>query len=556
MSEPAPQSASQPETIINRLHGRIIGLTFRRQLLLSFVLGCLSSLAFVPLSFIPLLIPAIMGLLWMVHAANTKKRPFFIGWVFGLGHFLVGLYWIGNAFLVDADRHALLAVPGVVGLAAVVGLYIGLVCWCYHWFSMAVFADKALRIRNILVFAALWTIFEWIRAVAFTGFPWNLMGSIWVVSDPVLQTASVVGVYGLSFISIFVVALPAILVGNNRGLSKTVPTLVIMVGVIGALWVAGWSRLPERTNQHVENEHVENVVLRLVQPNIPQNLKWKRDLRPAHLAKLIKLSQLPAGELGAPTHLIWPETAVPFSMPTTPDRMALLQKAIPAKGVLITGSLRRSITDDANSPSGKRQAVFNALIVMKADGTLSQGYDKFHLVPFGEYVPLQGILPLEKLTAGAVGFTAGDSNVALPIAGVPLVSPLICYEVIFSGQVVPDAEDNNRPGWMLNITNDAWYGKSAGPYQHFATARLRAVEEGLPLVRVANTGISGSIDGYGRIRQSLQLEQTGIIDVPLPKALSVPLYGRYGPRIPIFISASILLCFSVLSVVSRRRRMD
>ena len=271
---------------------------------------------------------------------------------------------------------------------------------------------------------------------------------------------------------------------------------------------------------------VPGVHLRLVQPNIPQALKWRRELRRSHVQKQLKLSLAPAlagsgsTPLKPPTHIIWAETSVPYILANTPGLSQVLAAAVPPGGLMIFGAPRAS-------PAGVTpRQLWNSLQAIDDKGRVKGTYDKHHLVPFGEYVPFRDILPIEKLTAGRQDFSPGPGIRTLAFDGLPPVSPLICYEVIFSGNVV-DAE--NRPQWLLNLTNDAWFGQSFGPYQHFAAARLRAVEEGLPLVRVANTGISGVIDGYGRTIRRLGLGQEGVIDSPLPAALDDrTMYSRFG----------------------------
>ena len=531
----------------NHLSDWLIGLSPRKQLLLSLFLGGTSALAFVPVSAVVLLFPALSGLLWLIHHAGSVRRGFLLGWAFGLGHFLVGLYWIGYAFFVYPDKHAFLAVPGVLGLAAIMAIFLGIVGGAYRWMGPRLIGNQLLGARHALLFAVIWIIVEWLRSWIFTGFPWNLIGSVWVSSNAMLQIAAYGGVYILSLITVFVCTLPVLLCSKQpRALLK----MTAGIALLALVWGGGVWRL---SGEGAEITYVEGVVLRLVQPNIPQRLKWQPDLRGSHVSKLVGLSRLPAKNNLVPTHVIWPETSVPYSVPGNQSLLDYIASAAPQGSVILGGSLRRETSDknigaeNNDNNSGNRPAVWNALFVVGSDGTLHQGYDKSHLVPFGEYVPLQDYLPLEKLTDGAVGFTNGPGIQTLQVQGLPALSPLICYEIIFSGNVV---DGDNRPGWILNITNDAWYGYSAGPFQHFAAARMRAVEEGLPVVRVANTGISGVIDGYGRVQSILDLEKEGILDAPLPSALGKTLYARFGPRIPMIICASILLCFMVLWVVN------
>jgi apolipoprotein N-acyltransferase len=338
-----------------------------------------------------------------------------------------------------------------------------------------------------------------------------------------VQLAALTGVFGLSLLAVVVAAMPAVLAepatGEPQGRRRWMPVLV-SAGVLALVWAGGEWRLAG-----AGNETVPGVRLRLVQPNIPQNQKWKQELRRGHVLKQLELSNRPAPSGLSPTHVIWAETAVPFvvSGPGT-DPSPLTQaigRAAPPGGFVIVGAPRSA---GAGTASKK---LFNSLLAIDSDGRIKDAYDKHHLVPFGEYVPLRSVLPVEKLTAGRQDFSPGPGVRTIDLDGLPAFSPLICYEVIFSGRVI---KKNNRPRWLLNLTNDAWFGFSSGPYQHFAAARLRAVEEGLPLVRVANTGISGIVDSHGRIVRQLGLGQEGIIDGPLPVETAYkPPFSRLGP---------------------------
>ncbi len=271
------------------------------------------------------------------------------------------------------------------------------------------------------------------------------------------------------------------------------------------------------------------VRLRLVQANIAQHHKWRDDLRADHFARHVELTAAPAA---APiTLVIWPETAVPYLLDREPERLAMIADLVPPGGLLITGAVRA--TPEGMTPF----QVWNSLRVIDDGGAVVATYDKHHLVPFGEYVPFRGILTLVKLTAGAVDYSPGPGPRTLALDGLPSVSPLICYEAIFPGQVT---DPDDRPGWLLNVTNDGWYGVSTGPYQHLAQARLRAVEEGLPLVRAANTGISAVVDSFGRVTASLGLAKAGVVDAALPMALPDPTpFARAGAWPFLFVLAAI-----------------
>ena len=305
--------------------------------------------------------------------------------------------------------------------------------------------------------------------------------------------------------------------------------------LIAVLAFAGWTRL-----QDAPRDTVPGAMLRLVQGNIAQDGKWDPDQREANLRSLLALSQAP----GAVTHILWAETAATYFLDQQPGALARLAAIVPAGGALLTGAPRADV--DAN---GDIARIWNSIRVIGAGGAVTATYDKAHLVPFGEYVPARGILGtvgLATIVPGSLDYSAGPGPRTLAIPGLPPVSPLICYEAIFPGGVVAPGA---RPAWLLNATNDGWYGRSAGPYQHFEMARLRAVEQGLPLVRVANTGISAVIDPFGRVTGRLALGQAGVLDAPLPVAAPATVYARFGFRVP----AAMLLAASAWLFVARRR---
>jgi len=503
-----------------RLKRELVGLAGWRRGLAAAGLGALAALALPPVFLLPLLVPAFVGLMWLVEESRGAGRAFADGWWFGFGHSLVGLYWIFNAFVVDAPQYGWMAPFAVVGIAAATALYAAAATALAR---LALARRRLAGAGRVLVLAALWTAMEWVRGWLLTGFSWNLIGSVWVLSDAVIQLAAVAGVYGLSLLTVAAAAMPATLAVAAAG-RRWLPTAAA-AAALAVVWAGGALRLAS-----AGDEAVAGVRLRLVQPNIPQHLKWQRDLRRGHVVNQLRMSTQPpaagAGPSAAPTHVIWAETAVPFVLADSPSLAAALAGAAPAGGLIIVGAPR-------TTPAGVApRRIWNSLQALDSGGRITAAYDKFHLVPFGEYVPFRGILDIPKLTAGRQDFSPGPGLRTLDLAGLPPVSPLICYEAIFPGRVVDAAK---RPGWLLNLTNDAWFGRSSGPYQHFAAARLRAVEEGLPLVRVANTGISAVVDAYGRVRHALALGRAGIIDSALPAAIATTPYGRYGDGIAAII---------------------
>lgn len=501
------------------------------RLCLALIFGVLAATALPPFYFLPGLWVGFSGLLFLIVSATGWKRAALEGWLFGLGWFALGLYWIGYAFLVDAAQHAVLMPFAVTGISVGMAIYPAFAAGSMSW----LIRRAALPMISLpIVFAAIWTVAEWLRGIVLTGFPWNPVASIWGISDDILQSISWLSTLGLGFVTIAACAAPAILLlGRAQDRRRSWIAVIAMTVSLPVLWGAGWLRLSQSdTATH------DGVLLRLVQPSIPQHLKWKPDLRQGHLLKQLALSKRTDGPAGSPTHVIWAETNVPYLITDDSGVPAPLAAGVPANGYMIFGAPRR---DSAGQ-------VYNSLMAINDNGDIEATFDKFHLVPFGEYVPLRAWLPFDKLTAGRGDFTPGAGPKTFNLDGLPPFAAIICYEVIFSGNVV---DPDNRPEWILNITNDAWFGPSTGPRQHFVQARLRAIEEGLPVVRVANTGISAVIDPYGRVRNKLELGMTGIIDAPLPEALPPTVFSRVG-QLPALI-LSILIVLGVFALPLMRR---
>ena len=511
--------------LMTRFHTAVTGMTGAKRYGLAFLLGASSALALAPFYLLFILIPVYSGLLWLVFGARRARGAFAAAWWFGVGQFSAGLYWIANALLTDAARFGWLVPITILGLSSGLALFPGLAALA----SYRLLGDKkdapTSGVGKVLVFAALWVLLEWLRGWVLTGFPWNLAGSVWAVSDEMMQAGSVVGVYGLSLLAILVAALPATLSTNTGWGGGARPTLIAAV-VLVLVWGGGAVRLSGAGA--IGENNVPDVRLRLVQPNISQQDKWKAKLRIPNLKEYIAMGAAPAAKPDAePTHVIWSETAATFNLANDMAVRAAIAEGTPKGGLTITGAPR-------TTPPGEQPfKIWNSLYAINDQGGIVDTYDKHHLVPFGEYMPFRGVIGLEKLTAGATDFTPGPGPRTLQFTGLPPVAPLICYEVIFPGNVV-DATD--RPQWMLNLTNDAWYGISTGPYQHYDAARFRALEEGMPIVRVANTGISGIVDAYGRNVTRLDLGTKGTLDGYLPKALEPTIYSRFGNALALLMT--------------------
>lgn len=516
---------------------------------IAFAAGAFSALAMAPFNAFPILAITFPVFVWLLDGTGAGRRgllaAFGAGWWFGFGYFVAGLYWIGMALFVEADKFAWLLPFAVLGIPAGLALFTA----SGALIARALWTTGPFR---ILAFAAGLGVSEWLRGTILTGFPWNSFGYALTSVPQLAQSASLVGLWGLTLLALAIFASPATIAdARDRTQHPWLPVIVSALALF-LMGAYGWHRL---ANSEIAN--VEGVRLRLMQPNISQNLKWQPEQRPAVMRRYLTLSD----QATAPdrqgvkdiTHLIWPESAFPFFLDREPQALAQIGELLPPGVALITGAIRL----DAPLPGKKDPRIFNSIRVLREDGAIIATYDKLYLVPFGEFVPFQDFLDnigVSRFMAG-VGlqpltqrrFDAGTRRRALNIPGLPPAAPLICYEAIYPGYVLPEGA---RPHWILNLTNDAWFGISPGPYQHFAQARLRAIEEGLPLVRVANNGISAIVDPLGRIVRSLPLGSDGLIDGALPEALGETVYSRHrnGPAL------LLAIIFAIGAIAARRRK--
>jgi len=532
---------------------RLAALTGWPRRFLALALGALSVLAVSPVFAWPVLfvtLPVFSVLLHEQDGSGTGfsrsaiRRAALTGWWFGFGYFVAGLHWIVEPFLVEPEKFAWLIpfaitlLPGGLALFHALASALARLIWVPGW-------------RSAFPLAASFGFTEWLRGTVFTGFPWNPLGHGLTGNDFSLQWASVVGVNGLTVLTIVMFTLPMLLT-INLVTRRTVPRTVLKVSLAaGALLIIALFYSVQR--QAAVTAAQQGVRLRLVQPAIPQDQKWKPGNQRAIFDTLQDLSRRnPDGDiddLAGITHLIWPESAIPFLLLRTPRALKEIAALLPGGVTLITGALR--INAAGSNASGERQT-FNSLLAFDSDARLIARYDKQHLVPFGEYLPFQSVLErigLRQLTRLRGGFTAGSDERFISVPGTPPFTPLICYEGIFSGQAVTSAQ---RPRWLLVVTNDAWFGAGAGPRQHFHQARIRAVEEGLPLIRVSNNGISAVIGPTGLLQAHLSLNVRGTIDADLPGPLPPTIFARFG-NIPFWILLAGCLFFSLVSARGARK---
>jgi apolipoprotein N-acyltransferase len=511
---PRPNNPPPDVVIVSRLYGvRALGA--------GLIAGALAALAMPPLYWLPFAVAGLVVFVWLWDSAPTARAAALRAWAWGIGHFAVGSYWLIEAFFVPPADFALLAFPAVIGLALVLGVFPG----------VAAGVSKALalrwphlrgRYRRLVLLAVAWTATEWLRGHIFTGFPWNPLGHVWAFATPLLQSASLVGVYGLTTLSFMVLAAPA--AGWRASLAA-----LAAVGVAGGVGQAVMGPL---------DPNPSGPIIRIVQPNTPQAEKWREETRAAELKKLLDLSRRDGFDKLAA--VVWPETASPFIVQPESPGLAMLAVAAPRGGYLLAGTARAG--------DNFRDGVWNSLLAIDPEGAVKATYDKVHLVPFGEYIPFHKEWPPLTGLIGRGSFEKGESLTTVSLPGLPSFSPLICYEAAFPGAVTGPGE---RPAWLLNVTNDAWFGTSSGPYQHLTSARLRTVEEGLPMIRAANTGVSAVIDAYGRVIASLDMEQSGVIDHALPPPRAATLYARWSDW-----TLLALLTMLVLFVAPTRRRFQ
>lgn len=495
--------------------------------------GAAAGLAHPPVG----VLPGLLGFAVLMHLLDgaSPERPLRSGfaraWAAGAAFFIVSTWWIGEAFMVDIAVHGWQAPFAVLGLSAGLGLLWG--------FAGAIYARAAPRPgtrwagRRVLVFAALFALAEWVRGHFLTGFPWDLPGETWRAGSAMSQSASLIGAYGLSVVTLALAAAPGVLRSPDSRRAKAV-TVGSAALVLAGLYAFGAARLSQTPPA------ATGLTVRVVQANVPQEAKWEEAAFRDIFGRYMRLTAAPSADGRAPDVVIWPESAIPadsgaYLAPGTWTRAALLDALRPGQ-TLMTGAQRSEQT------SGR---YFNSLLVLRreaADLRLLASYDKHHLVPLGEYLPFSPVMTAIGFRALAhipADFTAGPIPAPISPAGLPRVQPLICYETLFPGYTPGGAE---RPAWIVNVSNDAWFGKISGPWQHLNIASYRAIEEGVPIIRATPTGVSAVIDAHGRPKATLGTSRQGVIDAPLPPALSPTPYSRLRDGPFWFMVISGLVC--------------
>ena len=490
-----------------------------RRVALAFFAGATMALAQPPLSFPVALFIAVPLLFLLVRGTEGARAGFGIGWVAGAGYFASGLFWIVEPFMVDPERHGWMAPFALVGMAGGLALFWGTA------FGLAALSRRK-GVASAVILAALWTLADYARSHVLTGFPWALVGYSWI-DTPVMQIVSVLGPHGLGFLTV----LAALSIG-----ARPLVGSVFALAVVAGLWGYGTARL-----ERPLPERVEPLIVRLVQPNAAQELKWRSDMQQVFFDRLLASTRAVSDPV--PDVTIWPEAAVPFVLGYADELQAEAAAAADPGTALILGIRRIDATPE-------REEWFNSLAVLRADGRAEAVYDKHLLVPFGEYIPGAGVIArlglpaLTTLTRG--GFTAGRGPHLVSARGLPPFLPLICYEAIFPNLMTAP---EGRAEWIVHVTNDGWFGEASGPWQHFAQARARSIEQGLPMARAANTGISAMIDPRGEVTARLGLGEEGFVDALLPAALPATIYSQYGD-VPALAAILVILALTYVKLYS------
>jgi apolipoprotein N-acyltransferase len=527
---------------MQRVAGKIILLSGWKRIALAFLGGALASFALPPYDFFAVCFVSFPILVWLIDGAvdNAGARPIrrllpaaIIGWWFGFGYFAFGLWWIGNALLVDA-AHFAWAVPfAILGLPAALAIFYALAAAL----ARLLWSDG---LGRIFALAFGFGIAEWLRSFVLTGFPWNAIGYAAMPVPVLMQSSVIVGLLGMNALAVIVFAMPALLV-DRRGLKAGV---VIVLALLSAHAGFGFYRLGTAKSE------AGGTQVRIVQPSIPQDLKWDADSRREILDKYLAMTgSEPAEGKPKPQLIVWPETAVPYILTQTPEALKSIADVLADGQVLLAGAIRME------EPGGNDPPLYyNSIYVIGAGGEITAAADKVHLVPFGEYVPLESVL--RRLGVSEVvelpgGFTAATVRRSLDVMDNLTALPLVCYEAIFPAEM---SYQGPRANVIVNVTNDAWYGDTPGPYQHFRQAQVRAVEQGVPLLRAANNGISAVVDPYGRIIDALALNAIGVIDVAIPNKVELPL-GESARHFQFWVVISVILVVALAYFFRHRARV-
>lgn len=496
---------------------------------MSFLAGALAAYGMAPAAQPPALFIG-LSCFYIFYAQGLKAwGAALLGFFFALGFFMTGLWWIGNALLVDGNEFAWVWPISVIGLPTLLALFSGVAC------GVAFQIASPRTVRGFIAFIACMALAEWVRGHIFTGFPWNLYGYTWSRLLSVSQFASIGGAYGLSLLTLFWATLGGFLYIGRPSRPALITLIALALFSFGACVAFGMARLHNNPTQFNEDVQVQ-----IVQPNIRQDMKWDPGELVANFEKHLALSEAPKGEKtnAKTTIILWPETAIGPALSgneTARDKIGAALATHKNKTYLLSGLLDR----EEDQADGHR-TYYNSLGIFTEDGDMKNVYSKTHLVPLGEFIPFQQWIPIKPVVEFS-GFQRGDGPSNIRFGDVPAFSPLICYEIIFSGNVV-DRHSETPSEWIAALTNDGWYGFSAGPHQHFQHAVFRSIEEGLPVARSANTGISGLTDPVGRVLYKTNIYEDAVIFSPLPlKLQNATLFSHTGNSLYLLAIALLIV---------------
>lgn len=522
---------------MERMAGRIILLWGWRRALTAFLAGALAVLAQAPYDFFAVGFVSFPVLVWLLDGATVpapagilrRLAPAFAtGWWFGFGYFLAGLWWIGNALLFEADSFAWALPFAVLGVPLMLAVFYGLATAIARLFWSN-------NIGRIAALALGFGLAEWLRTVLFTGFPWNAIGYAAMPVPLLMQSVSITGMIGMNALVVFVFALPGLLAASRDRRTGIALAVILCAAHAGF----GYVRL-----NRLEQADVKTLSVRIVQPSVQMDEKFDPSEQDRVFGAMMEQSVKPP-EAGQPKPqlVLWPETSVPFLFTERPEALSALGSMLGPDQMLLAGAVRSEGSDGDT-------LYYNSIVAIDHSGQVVDGVDKVHLVPFGEYLPFAevlGRLGLDQMVAGPTYFAAGTARHPIILTGGIRAVPFICYEIIFPDLVAVDAA---KADIIVNVTNDGWFGDTPGPYQHFRQAQVRAVELGLPLVRAANTGISGIIDSRGRVVDALALNERGTLDA----AVSLTTPEVIVPLQPRYVGWAILGFFAAFSIAMRARQ--
>ena len=498
---------------------RLVSLTGWKAVIVYLLMGACAMATLAPLFLTPLLIPVFCLLFHYTHHSKNWKNTFFIHWCFGLGFFLTGTYWIALSLLVDSTNFGWMIPFATLGLSSILAVFYGLSGLSYHVITTRFKISSTSS--HIILFSVLFAIAELLRSYSFTGFPWNAIGYSMAVHEALLQPASLVGIYGVNLLTVLFATLPVILFYKVERAKRVFFISIILFSII-----VTWGIMRVSDNSQTSN----TITARIVQGNVEKHRKWDKEKAYREYASMTKADSLTPLDL-----IIWPESSFPYFIDPSSDWPKKLASLLNPESTLLTGALRWQETKD------KQYKIWNSLAAISAKG-VPQYYDKHHLVPFGEYVPFRNILPIKKIIPGKIDFTPSLEKKALSLTNDITIGSLICYEAIFSRHAFFDKPID----LLVSITNDGWFAKSAGPYQHLHMARVRAVEQAVPLIRAANSGISAVYNSKGVLLDSIDLKVKAYSDVTIPLGADKgSLYSRYGLG-SFFAFVFLLLSISLL----------